>query len=333
MNAIELGDREHRALVAAASTAPSIHNTQPWRFVAAPQAIEVHADPARGLHVIDPSARALVISCGAAVLNVRVALAWLGRRSRIRWLPSPAVPTHLATVHVVGSHRTGAVDRQLYAALHRRRSSRRPMTAETLPAALLDRLGRAARLEGGALHVVTGENAHTLIAIARDADAAQGGDPAYRAELSRWTTADPARTDGVAATAFGAVPGPGQVPQRDFTLGGVDVGRQEETFEATPTLAVVSTDADAVVDWLRAGMALQHVLLVATIDGLQTGFLTQPLELPAFRDQVRALINPRHMPHVVLRMGYGPTPPRSERRPVEEVMAPGKPVPAHASHK
>ena len=325
VSAIELGDREHRVLVAAGSAAPSIHNTQPWRFVATPRAIEVHADPARGLGVIDPSARALVISCGAAVLNLRVALAFLGRRARVRWLPSPAVPTHLATVEVVGARSTRAMDRELYGALRRRSSSRQPMTSRPVPAGLMSQLREAVRREGAELHVLSGEDADTLVTIAHQADASQRGDHAYREELGRWTTADPARRDGVPASAFGAAPGPEQAPQRDFTQGGVAVDRQEEAFEAAPMLAVVTTSADTVGDWLRAGMALQHLLLVATTHWLRAGFLTQPLELPAFRDQVRGLIDPRRMPQVVLRVGYGPTPPRSPRRPLDEVLAPAKP--------
>jgi nitroreductase len=329
VSAIDLGDREYRVLVAAASAAPSIHNTQPWRFVVGPRSIEVHADPARGLAVIDPSARALIISCGAAVLNLRVALAFLGRRARIRWLPNPAVPTHLATVDVVDAYSTRAVDRDLYAALRRRSSSRQPMTGRPLPVKVLNQLREAVRREGAALHVLSGEAANTLITIAGQADAAQRGDRAYQEELGKWTTMDPARRDGVPATAFGAVPGPGQVPQRDFTRGGVAADRQEEEFEEAPTLAVVTTGADTIEDWLRAGMALQHLLLVVTTHWLRAGFLTQPLELPAFRDQVRGLIDPRRMPQVVLRVGYGPTPPRSPRRRLDEVLSPAKP--GHAS--
>jgi nitroreductase len=322
MSAVELSDHEHRALVAAACAAPSIHNTQPWRFVTTPRTVEVHADPARGLQVIDPAARALVISCGAAVLNLRVALARFGRRSRARWLPNPGVPTHLATVQVVGSYHTLDVDRELYEALHQRRSSRRPMTTQPVPTAVLDELVHAARMEGAALHVLTGNAADALLAIARDADAAQRRELAYREELGAWTTADSTRPDGVAASAFGTWPAPGQVPQRDFTVGGVVVARQAEAFEAAPTLAVLSTRDDTVVNWLRAGAALQHLLLVATIHRLRAGFLTQPLELPAFRDEVRTLIGPPQMPQVVLRLGYGPVPPRSRRRPVDEVLEP-----------
>jgi hypothetical protein len=188
----------------------------------------------------------------------------------------------------------------------------------------VDELGRAAHLEGAALHVLTGDAADALIAIARDADTAQRGERAYREELGAWTTADRDRRDGVAASAFGASPRTGEVPQRDFMLGGVVVARQDEAFEAARTLAVLSTRADSVVEWLRAGTALQRLLLVATIHGLRAGFLTQPLEMPAFREEVRTLIGAHHMPQVALRLGYGPTPPRSRRRPVDEVLVPAK---------
>jgi hypothetical protein len=67
-----------RFVVGAAVHAPSVHNTQPWWFGHAGQEISVHADTERRLRVADPHGREMMISCGAALFNIRVALRYLG---------------------------------------------------------------------------------------------------------------------------------------------------------------------------------------------------------------------------------------------------------------
>jgi hypothetical protein len=56
-----------RKAVERASLAPSVHNTQPWRFVVRPTVLELHADSDRQLRALDPTGRQLVISCGCAL--------------------------------------------------------------------------------------------------------------------------------------------------------------------------------------------------------------------------------------------------------------------------
>ena len=60
-----------RTLLEAATTAPSVHNSQPWRFAVGARRIEVYADPARHLQISDGSGRSLLISCGAALFSLR----------------------------------------------------------------------------------------------------------------------------------------------------------------------------------------------------------------------------------------------------------------------
>ena len=60
-------------LVAAAARAPSVHNTQPWRFRAGPDAVELWTDPRRKLRA-DPSGREMLISCGAALFGLRLVI-------------------------------------------------------------------------------------------------------------------------------------------------------------------------------------------------------------------------------------------------------------------
>ena len=73
-----LTDTEFTFCVRAAIKAPSIHNTQPWLFLLGPDGIEVHSDLSRRLPAIDPTGRGMHISLGAAVFNLRVALAYRG---------------------------------------------------------------------------------------------------------------------------------------------------------------------------------------------------------------------------------------------------------------
>ena len=55
-----------------AALAPSVHNTQPWRFVAGPHTLEVHTDPQRNLGYLDPDGRQMHISCGLAAEFARL---------------------------------------------------------------------------------------------------------------------------------------------------------------------------------------------------------------------------------------------------------------------
>src|SRR5829696_6437516 len=84
---LRLHDEQWRAVVAAAGAAPSTHNTQPWRFVVEPDAIHLHLDPSRALPVIDPTGREARISCGAALLNLRLALRALDLEPVVTLLP------------------------------------------------------------------------------------------------------------------------------------------------------------------------------------------------------------------------------------------------------
>ena len=97
-------------------------------------------------------------------------------------------------------------------------------------------------------------------------------------------------------------------------------------FEEQPQLAVLSTATSTRADWLRAGQALQRVLLTATQHGIAACPLTQPLET-SDTWQVRDPVSGRGTPQLILRIGYGLPVPATPRRPVSEVLdasAPGK---------
>jgi nitroreductase len=308
-----------RAALELAVRAPSIHNSQPWRFRVGPTFIELHADPARQLEATDPDGRDLLISCGAALHHLRVALSALGRLPITTRLPDPDRPEHLATVEAMPRMSRHA-DLALAVSIPRRRSDRRAYGPRPVPDDRFDELTRRAAAEGVSLRVVghTVARAH-LVSVIAEADVLQRANPAYAYELARWTG-----TDGVPGTAAPPTGSYGDLSLRQFsTL------RLRQPVESEPdgagTLVILGTGADDRMARLRAGEAASAVLLAATRMGLATCPLTQPLEIPATRELIRTrVLNGELVPQLVLRIGWpldrpGPFP-ATRRRPVTEVM-------------
>ncbi len=316
------GDPTDAGLVAcieAAIAAPSIHNSQPWLFRIRDGGVDVLADWDRRLEVIDPSGRELLISVGAAVFNLRVAMHQRARVPIVRLLPDPDAPDLVARV-VPGRKATpGAALSALAAAIPRRHTNRRPFARVVIPASVLEELVAAAGLEGAVLRVADAVGRGAILSLVGAADQRLRSQGVYRAELTGWTPAAHGRRDGVPPQAFGPWHALEALPLRDFGLTMPQLRRPSERFEPYPTIVVLSTDGDSVEQWLRAGQALQRVLLVATVHGLSATPMSQPLELPALRDLVTDTATGRWA-QVILRLGYGqPTTP-TPRRPLAEVL-------------
>jgi nitroreductase len=299
-----------------ATLAPSMHNTQPWRFaVKRPsQEIELYADPARTLRYSDPHGRAVHIACGAALFNLRLAVMMAGREPAVRLLPDPGQPLLLATVRLAGPYRPGETDRELHAAIAARHTNRRPFSSRPVPPGILADLVAAARLEGAVLHLPGQEETQRLLHLVAEVERDQLADPGYRAELAQWAGGERDR-EGIPSSAIGPRDPSGRTPVRDFRAGPVDYA----WFEDNPQLAVLSTGTGARADWLRAGQALQRVLLTATARGIAVSPLTLPLET-SDAWLVRDPSAPAEMPQMILRLGYGLPVPASPRRPVSEVL-------------
>ena len=308
------------ACLRAASAAPSVYNTQPWRFRVHGRNIEVLVDHSRRLDVVDPSGRERLISVGAAVLNLRVALLGHGRLPILRTFPSRGQPDLVASVTIGSTVVADPTVRALQAAIERRHTNRQPFGDIAVPHAVIDDLARAALAEGATLALADPVGRDAILALTGTAEDWHRRDPAYRAELSVWTNPRYGRRDGVPAQTFGPPDADNRVPLRDFALDQQQPHRPAERFEARPTLVVLRTAGDTRADWVHAGQALQRVLLTATIRGLATTPMTQALEFPELR---RLLSDPeRHRyPQVVLRIGYGRPAAGSPRRPLAGTMA------------
>ncbi|GAA2607813.1 Acg family FMN-binding oxidoreductase [Paractinoplanes durhamensis] len=305
--------------VGTATAAPSLHNSQPWRFRIDGPSVDVYADPARRLHVIDPAGRELLISVGAAVFTLRLAITLAGYRCECEPFPSPADPDLVARVTAGKPTAPSAAAEALFAAVPHRHTNRWPFAHTAVPADALEHLVNAARLEGAALSVASPPAREAILGLALEADRRLRARPGYRDELRRWAGPS-ARHDGVPTWAIGPWDALESMPIRD--LGALsDLPRPTAKFEPYPTILVLATDGDEPADWLRAGQALQRVLLTATWENLATTPISQPIEVPAVREALAAP-DGRRFVQSVLRIGYGKITGRTGRRPVADVLMP-----------
>jgi hypothetical protein len=324
-------------IVAAATRAPSIHNTQPWRFVAGPDRLDVHLDTERALPVLDPTGRQQIISCGSAVEFAAVSLAAAGHAAEVDLLPDGADPGHLATVRITGGHEPADDDRALAGVIERRHTVRAAFQPRALPEDLVDRLQRESAAFGTWFKPITRseEEVATVFLISRAEDMEQS-DPAYLAELQSWMRTDPGAVDGVPVEAV-----PSEDPHsrpsnwliRDFVVGqreepaspflsGPAAGEAPPEVER-PLVVLMGTEDDDRYSWLLAGRALGRVLLRATAAGVVASPLTQALDWPVTRTRLQSRLSLVGHPQMLLRMGYAPDAAGkavSGRRPVADVL-------------
>ena len=315
-------------LIATAARAPSVHNTQPWRFKAGPDAIELFTDQRRKLRV-DPAGREMLISCGAALFGLRLAVRSLGYLPVMELLPDPAKLRLLARVRLGAAMPITGAERAMLAAMPHRHTHRGPFADGPLPAGLLVGLQHDALAEGAELALVEpGLPYEQLAAIVGAAGPRQDLDPVARAEARRWSRA-PGSTarDGVPAQAFPAREAKagrprGRLRQRDFDLGR---GLGLLTGDGPPpaATAVLLTRGDGRADWLRAGQALHRLLVHAAASWVFASLYTQPLEADAIRALIRDRLNLPGAPQMLLQLGPARTTQATARRPPTELMEPG----------
>ncbi len=301
-----------------ARLAPSVHNTQPWSLVLRAGQLEVHADRSRQLATLDPVGRALTLSVGAALFNARVSLAASGWAAVVQHYPDAGDLDPVAVVLPVEGDPDVALA-ALAPAISARRTNRRAFTGDELPEDLLRRLIQAVAAEGARLIPVTNEAHRRLVArLTQQADALQNADPAYRAELRRWTTRSPDSGDGVPPAVVPHIDGRqhDDVPIRDFDSVGAGELPPETHSTVSQTMVLLATPEDDMTAWLRAGEALERLLLETTLHGWAASPLTQAIELPLTRTQLRSAMTWNAHPQMLLRIGRAaatPAPPHRLR--------------------
>ncbi len=315
-----------RFAVRYAILAPSSHNTQPWRFVIGDRELLICADRTRGLPNIDPFDRELIISCGAALFNLRVALAHFLIPVEITTFPYSAEPDLVARIAFPGSGPALKDLADLFDAITKRVTNRGPFIVEDVPDAIVERLKSVAQAEGlDVAFARTVSERERVARIVAAADRRQFDDPRFRRELATWIHSSrrddgmPAFSQGFQALADFATPITAMII-RTFDVGEGVAAAHEQLARGSPLLVALSSPTDDNQGWLAAGLGLQRLLLAATKLGYSASYLNQPIEVSEFRGLLATELRTVGYPQALLRVGRGFTAGHSPRRPLTDVL-------------
>jgi len=315
-------DRETiQTVLSLATRAPSVHNTQPWRWRVGSKSLHLYAD--RGLHLpsTDPDGRDLILSCGIALHHCVVALAALGWQSKLQRLPNPAEPEHLAAIEVYRQP-ANEIDITLAAAIPRRHTDRRRYSAWPVPANYIALLGARAARMGIVLRQM--DSLPELRSIVAQSVRRHAADLDYLTELTTWSGRY-ASLAGVPARNTPHADSTAPLPPRLFAGPRMAQPEEADPVDDNAVVLALGTKDDSMLARLRAGEATSVTLLSATALGLANCPVTEPLEVAETRDALKAeVFGLSAIPQMLLRVGWAPVNadavPATPRRPLSDVV-------------
>jgi nitroreductase len=326
-------DREAmtRALAEAATAAgyaPSIHNTQPWRWRLTGDTADLYLERSRVLEVTDPDARLAILSCGALLHHARVGLAALGWRATVVRMPNPADPDHLAQLRVDGRGPVPveALTVRRAQTIRLRHTDRRPVTGIPVGPDELHAITTALEAEGTWLHILRPDQLLELAAAADHAQRTEAAESVWQAELAYWTGGTRPTGTGIPDAAIPHDAPQTPVPGRDFGHHG-DLPISA-AHDRAAVFAMLYGRNDEPLDWLRAGEALSAGWLTATELGVSVLPLSAPVEVAGTRQTMRRLVAELGHPYLILRLGtidpHEPAPPQTPRLPADQIIEPAQ---------
>lgn len=286
-----------------AARAPSIHNSQPWRWRVAESALDLFADPGLQLRNVDPDGRDLLLSCGAALQHAVVAFAALGWQAKVHRLPDPSDGDHLARIELFPRD-AQQVDVALAAAIPRRRTDRRHYSCWPVAAADVALMAaRAARFGVMLRQVDAIDKLNDIVAQAVFQHVTSYD---YLSELTSWSGRH-GSVAGVPARNTPLSDDAAPLPARLFAEPALAQPLDASPADDAAVMLALGTASDDRLARLRAGEATGVVLLTATSLGLASCPVTEPLEIAETRDQLRCdVFGASGYPQMLLRVGWAP---------------------------
>jgi nitroreductase len=302
--------------------APSGHNTQPWSFKLVNDAVELHTDLTRALPIVDPDNRELIISCGAALFHLKIAINYFGYQDVVKIFPTEDKPDLLARIGIGNKKLVSDKEKLLFHAILQRRTNRLPFADRQLDRSFLSELSLAASSPSTQLQIIPDNLRQTIINLIVRGDRLQLANPLFRQELARWIrSGNSPHHDGIPIYAqgideqFDALTPIISLAIRSFNLGKSQSAQNQKLAAQAPVLVLLTSKHDTPHDWLATGEALAHLLLRAKVDRVWASFFNQPIQISQLRSQLKALFPEHGYPQILLRLGYGrdikPTPRRS----------------------
>ncbi|MDT5010652.1 MAG: hypothetical protein QOH57_2269 [Mycobacterium sp.] len=306
-----------------ACRAPSLHNSQPWRWIVHEASVDLFEDHRRVVRSTDSSGREALISCGAAMDHFRVAMTAAGWHINVDPFPNPSELDHLATIFFTPAHYVTASERDRADAILRRRTDRLPFQAPNHWESFERLVRETVDCRKATADILADESRPALAEASRLTESMRRYDEYYHDELHWWT--EPFRSyQGVPPSALISEAEFQRVDiNREFPVTGHGDRRPEVQTDQAKVL-ILSTPENTRADALGCGEVLSTVLLECTMAGLATCTLTHITELPDSRATIQNLLGSNAFPQVLVRVGKtavleeipAPTP----RLPLSEIM-------------
>lgn len=305
--------------------APSGHNTQPWLFKLSDDSIELIADRTRALPVIDPGDIELIISCGAALENLLVAMKYFKYKPDISFFPDDGDNDLLARVKFAGAYETTDNDVQLFKAIPNRSTNRTPFAEQAIDGLTLQEF-ESCIYEGRTNLTIIRDNKkrEDVLKLIEKGDKVQCEDKSFCRELAQWVHPNRKNSkDGIPGYAFGmndliSYAGPFFIGNLEW--GDIQAARDRNLVKGSPVVAVLECTGNNPIDWLYTGMSLSRLLLTACNEGISASYLNQPIEVPDLNKQLKDYLGLKGYPQLIIRMGYGKRVKSTPRRDVDEVI-------------